>query len=191
MPRVPNPSWLSTAMLRPLLIAVTALLLSLLLAYSAFDSPARVSPQGCRMSYMSPSYVLQTGFNASWTVSSLATRYRLKLYREVGWDDTNQVRDTMLKWYSGEADSLKLRGTPVLFIPGNAGSANQCRSIASSASRQYYFSPSHVNAEFASRGVKPLDVFAGTPTLILQYLMKLSLDQSTSMRTSRPFMARR
>ena len=78
-------------MLRPLLLAVTALYLTLLLAYLAFDSPARISPQGCRMSWMSPSYVLQTGFNASWTTPSLAARYRLMLYREVGWDEA-QVR---------------------------------------------------------------------------------------------------
>lgn len=44
----------------------------------------QLSPQGCRMSYMSPSYVLQDGFNASWT--RLAERYSLWLYREVGWD---------------------------------------------------------------------------------------------------------
>jgi hypothetical protein len=36
------------------------------------------------MSFMSPSYVLQDGFNASW--SRLATRYTLWMYREVGWD---------------------------------------------------------------------------------------------------------
>lgn len=50
--------------------------------------PDQLSPQGCRMSYMSPSYILQSGFNASWT--SLSGRYSLWLYREVGWDN-NQV----------------------------------------------------------------------------------------------------
>lgn len=37
------------------------------------------------MSYMSPSYVLQTGFDEWW--SNLAKRYSLYLYREVAWDD--------------------------------------------------------------------------------------------------------
>lgn len=41
------------------------------------------------MSWMSPSYVLQSEFNASWT--PLASRYSLLLYREVGWEPT-QVR---------------------------------------------------------------------------------------------------
>ena len=50
--------------------------------------PDQLSPQGCRMSYMSPSYILQSNFNASWT--SLSGRYSLWLYREVGWED-NQV----------------------------------------------------------------------------------------------------
>ncbi|EJD01013.1 PGAP1-domain-containing protein [Fomitiporia mediterranea MF3/22] len=130
-------------MLRSTVLAGLSLLITLLLAYSAFDTPTKISPQGCRMSYMSPSYVLQTGFNASWTSASLASRYRLMLYREVGWDSTDE-----------------LRGIPVLFIPGNAGSAHQVRSIASSATRQFYSSPSHISPAFASRNLRPLDVFA-------------------------------
>lgn len=47
-------------------------------------SVATLSPQGCRMSWMSPSYVVQDGFNTTWT--PLARRYSLLLYREVGWD---------------------------------------------------------------------------------------------------------
>ncbi|KAL4247022.1 GPI inositol-deacylase [Abortiporus biennis] len=99
-----------------------------------------LSPQGCRMSWMSPSYVLQTSFDQSWTL--LAKRYSLWLYREVGWETS------------------ELRGTPVLFIPGNAGSSHQVRSIASSATRQYYSSPYDVSPEFWSRPLKPLDFFA-------------------------------
>jgi len=41
------------------------------------------------MSYMSPSYLVQSRFDTSWT--SLAKRYSLLLYREVGWED-NEVR---------------------------------------------------------------------------------------------------
>ena len=55
---------------------------------ASIQTPDQLSPQGCRMSYMSPSYILQSGFNASWT--SLSGRYSLWLYREVGWDN-NQV----------------------------------------------------------------------------------------------------
>lgn len=36
------------------------------------------------MSWMSPSYLLQAGFDTTW--SPLASRYSLWLYHEVGWD---------------------------------------------------------------------------------------------------------
>ena len=56
--------------------------------WASTQAPGQLSPQGCRMSYMSPSYIFQSGFNASWT--GLSRRYSLWLYREVGWDN-NQV----------------------------------------------------------------------------------------------------
>lgn len=164
-------------MLRPLLLAVTALCLTLRFAYLAFDSPARISPQACRMSWMSPSYALQTGFNASWTTPSLAARYRLMLYREVGWDEAQVCLSTILCFQCAEGQ--KPRGIPVLFIPGNAGSGHQVRSIASSASRQYYASPSQVKPEFLTRHAKPLDFYAGTPGLSDYQNLKYSTDPLT------------
>ncbi|KAF8638570.1 hypothetical protein AX17_002112 [Amanita inopinata Kibby_2008] len=117
--------------------------LALFIFYSAFsDISKNLSPQGCRMSWMSPSYVLQSQFNRSWT--PLGNRYSLWLYREVGWD-ANQITGDRV---------------PILFIPGNAGSSHQVRSIASSATRQYYASPHTVSPDFVSRAVKPLDFFA-------------------------------
>jgi len=69
-------------------------LLAFLLCYRAtLDNADNLSPQGCRMSWMSPSYVQQAGFNASWT--PLARRYSLWLYREVGWDSV-QVSDSSI-----------------------------------------------------------------------------------------------
>lgn len=53
----------------------------------------------------------------------------------------------------------KANGNPVLFIPGNAGSSHQARSIASSAARQFYASPGVVNAEFATS--RSADIFTG------------------------------
>ena len=47
------------------------------------------------MSWMSPSYLLQSEFNTSWT--PLANRYSLWLYREVGWEP-NQVRFGLGGW---------------------------------------------------------------------------------------------
>ncbi|GJJ07529.1 hypothetical protein Clacol_001731 [Clathrus columnatus] len=104
-------------------------------------NPDRLSPQACRMSYMTPSYALETDFNSSWT--RLARRYSLWLYREYSWESHE-----------------KLNGTPVLFIPGNAGSSRQVRSIASSATRQYYSEPYRISPQFVNTEIKPLDVFA-------------------------------
>ncbi|KAG9049980.1 GPI inositol deacylase [Tulasnella sp. UAMH 9824] len=92
------------------------------------------------MSWMSPSYVLQSSFNASWT--PLAKRYSLWLYREVGWESENT-----------------LHGSPVLFIPGNAGSSRQARSIASSAIRQIYTNPYVPSSEFTKGTIAPVDIF--------------------------------
>ena len=50
----------------------------------------------------------------------------------------------------------------MLFIPGNSGSSHQVRSIASSATRQYFSSPYVISPDFSSRSPasKPLDIFA-------------------------------
>lgn len=51
-----------------------------------------LSPQGCRMSYMWPNYILLAEFNTSW--SKLANRYSLWLYREGdGWDTSREVSE--------------------------------------------------------------------------------------------------
>jgi hypothetical protein len=43
----------------------------------------------CRMSWMSPSYLQMTALNTS--VTPLASKYKLFLYREVGWDADQTV----------------------------------------------------------------------------------------------------
>ncbi|KAJ7498547.1 PGAP1-like protein-domain-containing protein [Mycena latifolia] len=127
-------------------IALFSVLSVAFLYFATLDTANDLSPQGCRMSYMYPSYVLQAGFDVAWT--PLAKRYSLWLYREVdpygkGWEPTHVTN-----------------GVPVLFIPGNAGSSRQVRSIASSATRQYYDAPYSIASEFRSRSLKPLDFFA-------------------------------
>jgi glycosylphosphatidylinositol deacylase len=78
----------SGRLLIPLLSATTLALLAAFYA-SGVQSPNRLSPQGCRMSWMSPSYILQPDFNATWT--RLSRRYSLWLYREVGWESHEEV----------------------------------------------------------------------------------------------------
>jgi len=74
------------------LLGLGSLLAVLLFFLASFDISKNLSPQGCRMSWMSPSYVLQTGFDTSW--SPLARRYTLWLYREVGWDSVHVCNNT-------------------------------------------------------------------------------------------------
>ncbi|KAJ3555841.1 hypothetical protein NM688_g2357 [Phlebia brevispora] len=134
------------------------------LYYAGVDTVNTLSPQGCRMSWMSPSYVLQPNFDRSW--SPLAGRYSLWLYREVGWE------------------SNELHGSPVLFIPGNAGSSQQVRSIASSATRQFYSSPYQIAEGFRTRNIKPLDFFA------VEFNEDLSAFHGSTLDAQRQYTAR-
>ena len=78
-------SLLWSYMLRTITVLGLWSLLVVFLLYQANSNIVQnLSPQGCRMSWMSPSYRLQTGFDT--TLSPLASRYSLWLYREVGWD---------------------------------------------------------------------------------------------------------
>jgi glycosylphosphatidylinositol deacylase len=72
------------ALYAPTVIAVIAVVVLLACFDASSNTPLSLSSQGCRMSWMSPSYVLQQDFNASWT--PLAARYSLWLYREHGWE---------------------------------------------------------------------------------------------------------
>ncbi|KZT39644.1 PGAP1-domain-containing protein, partial [Sistotremastrum suecicum HHB10207 ss-3] len=128
--------------LRLAFVTLLAVLFTAWTYRATVDSVKTLSPQGCRMSYMYPEYILQKEFNSTWT--PLANRYSLWLYREGdGWDTARQ-----------------LTGNPVLFIPGNAGSSHQVRSIASSATTQYFATRGGIiSPEFRSRGLKPLDFY--------------------------------
>lgn len=97
-------------------------------------------PGTCVMSWMNPSYVPMTGFDSSFT--RLAAKYSLYLYREGGVD--RDVQPT---------------GVPILFIPGNAGSFRQIRSIAASAARQYYSELDADPEAVMARGSRVLDFF--------------------------------
>lgn len=76
--------------------------------------------------------------------SRLGTKYGLYLYREHGVEHSQDPT-----------------GTPALFVPGNAGSYGQVRSVASSTARQFYRDTTGLpNAEWANnRG--PIDWWTG------------------------------
>jgi GPI inositol-deacylase len=103
----------------------------------------QVDPQGCVMSTMTPTYIKMTGFDTEH--SRFATKYSLYLYREEGVDDYTQ-------------ENIGLRGAPVLFLPGNAGSYKQVRSLSSEASRYFHNVVQH-DQEAMRSGTSSLDFF--------------------------------
>ncbi|KAI8089282.1 PGAP1-like protein-domain-containing protein [Halteromyces radiatus] len=92
--------------------------------------------KGCQVPYMRPRYVKQTDFDSEKT--RFAGKYGLYLYRELDVDISDEVT-----------------GTPVLFIPGHAGSYKQVRTIAAEAAYQYY----QRKGSLSHNGAANLDVF--------------------------------
>ena len=117
------------------LVAVFAILQSAL--------KLQLDPQGCRMSRMSPTYIKLSGFDSEH--SRFASKYALHLYREEGVEE-----------YS--AENIGLRGAPILFIPGNAGSYKQVRSLSSEAARHYHGAVKQ-DQQASNEGVRGLDFF--------------------------------
>ncbi|KAI1192557.1 PGAP1-like protein-domain-containing protein [Nemania serpens] len=120
-----------------LLTSMVGIALLISIVYSSTN--LQCDPKGCRMSWMSPSFVHFSDFDTEHT--RLASKYSLYLYREQGIDN-----------------GPKVRGIPVLFIPGNAGSYKQVRSIASESARHFHETV-HPNVAAADSGVKNLDFF--------------------------------
>jgi hypothetical protein len=96
-------------------------------------------PKGCAMSYMMPMFARFSDFDTEHT--RFASKYSLYMYREGGVDEDTRVK-----------------GIPVLFIPGNAGSYKQIRPIAAEAAR-YFHDVLRMDANAIADGKRPLDVF--------------------------------
>ncbi|KAJ3183453.1 GPI inositol deacylase [Geranomyces variabilis] len=89
-------------------------------------------PSGCEMTYMWPDYILEEAFRP-------ADKYKLYLYKEA--DGLERERNPT--------------GTPVLFIPGNAGSYKQARSLGSVLTHEYR----RLTAANPGAKLAPFDVF--------------------------------
>ncbi|OAL72485.1 GPI inositol-deacylase [Trichophyton violaceum] len=103
----------------------------------------QIDPQGCKTPSMLPTYIKLGGFDTEHT--RFASKYNLYLYRERGVDD-----------YSEE--DIGLKGVPVLFLPGNAGSYRQGRSLASEASLYFHNVLQH-DQDRVKVGTRSLDFF--------------------------------
>lgn len=97
--------------------------------------------QKCESIYMYPSYAKLNGIN-SYKETRFADKYHLYLYREQGLDKDPLDSDNI----------VQIDGIPVLFIPGNAGSYKQGRSIAAQLSNYYnqkdFFDFEQLNSEY-------------------------------------------
>ncbi|KAH7128760.1 PGAP1-like protein-domain-containing protein [Dendryphion nanum] len=98
----------------------------------------QLDTKGCEMSYMRPMFTHFDDFDTEHT--RFATKYSLYLYREGGIDEDARVK-----------------GVPVLFIPGNAGSYKQVRALAAD-SAYYYHNTWGIGATNAAK--RPLDFFS-------------------------------
>ncbi|KAI8370077.1 PGAP1-like protein-domain-containing protein [Choanephora cucurbitarum] len=118
------------------LIILLAILDSFLLHRSEVSSV--ISPlqrhdiQSCEMSYAYPMFF---EVDRQKPESTLSKKYRLYLYREGDLDDPN-----------------RLYGIPALFIPGQAGSHKQIRSLASETTRLFHSSQAEQNLDFFTVG---------------------------------------
>ncbi|WVQ93345.1 hypothetical protein IAU59_000413 [Kwoniella sp. CBS 9459] len=99
-------------------LSIIALLIPWVLYCAYTHDNAECGAWGCEMSWMTPSYQ-----SIDWPDNPIP-RYTLHLYREMGWEHDAEPA-----------------GVPVIFVPGNAGSYQQVRSIASSAARQLQGEP--------------------------------------------------
>lgn len=121
-----------------LILLATGVLLAGII-HSGFNH--QMDPKGCTMTFMQPSYYRLLGLRPEQT--KLALKYSLLLYRDE-YDYVPQVEHGKIiqtkenEWSIDEDAKLRPTGVPALFIPGNAGSAKQVRSMAKEASKYYY-----------------------------------------------------
>ncbi|KAK3112947.1 GPI inositol deacylase [Teratosphaeriaceae sp. CCFEE 6253] len=122
-----------------LTLATTACSIILLATIVRSFLTLQMDPKGCAMSYMRPAFAPFPDFDTEHT--RFASKYSLYLYREGGVDEDTRVK-----------------GIPVLFIPGNAGSYKQVRPIAAEAAN-YFQDVLGKGAVALASGKRPLDIF--------------------------------
>jgi len=116
-----------------------------LIAYIYSNPLSGADSPGCRMSYMGPSYARIRGFDETHT--RFASKYSLYLYREQDHDPAPQ----------NDNGFESLDGIPILFIPGNAGSYRQVRSIAAETSNLYF--EEYRNSDELNKNARNFDFF--------------------------------
>ncbi|KAF9295030.1 GPI inositol deacylase [Linnemannia elongata] len=150
------------------LLVFSAVILTCVI-HSSFNH--QLDPKGCIMTYMQPTYYRLLAFDE--TMTRFAGKYNLLLYRDGDYDDdrlrsplnhvdiggsnlVTHIRSS--EWAVDKSIKVRPTGVPALFIPGNAGSAKQVRSMAKEAARYYYETLPREEGGHAA-GSKPIDFF--------------------------------
>ncbi|KAK4514962.1 uncharacterized protein ATC70_002569 [Mucor velutinosus] len=123
--RAAHTHWILFALVVGTILALFAMVDSFYL--HLFKSAQRQEQQQCAMSYAYPTFTEITNKPNS----ALSAKYKLYLYREGYLDGPDQ-----------------LYGVPALFIPGQAGSHKQIRSLASTTTHLYYDGKSDRNIDY-------------------------------------------
>ncbi|CAF9934495.1 MAG: GPI inositol deacylase [Heterodermia speciosa] len=123
-----------------LTLTCTFIAISLLLSIIHSFATRQLDPKGCHMYYSRSIFTQFADFDTEHT--RFASKYSLYLYREGGFDEDPEVK-----------------GVPVLFIPGNAGSYKQVRSLASE-SAQYYYNVIAQDPKALEDGATSIDFFS-------------------------------
>ncbi|KAI9890221.1 MAG: GPI inositol deacylase [Vezdaea aestivalis] len=123
------------------LLTLSATVVAACLLFATLHSltSSQLDRKGCRMSYMRPAFAKFDDFDTEHT--RFASKYSLYLYRE-------QMVD----------EDTKVKGVPVLFIPGNAGSYKQVRPIAAEAAT-YFQDKVQQDVNAIRNGTRSLDFF--------------------------------
>ncbi|KAG0205911.1 GPI inositol deacylase [Mortierella sp. GBA30] len=115
----------------------------------------------CQDTYMQPKFFRLLGFDRERT--AFAGKYGLLLFRDQ-YDYRLSIPPSMLNEYDlhtvtvDKEAKIQPLGIPALFIPGNAGSAKQMRSIAKEASKFYYENAAE-GQRYGRTPSRPIDFF--------------------------------
>ena len=123
-----------------LTLAVTALAGIIIFAITQAFLSRQLDPKGCDIPWTRPTYIEFKDFDTEHT--RFATKYHLYMLRDGSYDE-----------------DAKVKGVPVLFIPGNAGSFKQGRILAFEALEQFHNGILQ-DSQALKEGVTSMDLFA-------------------------------
>lgn len=123
-----------------LILVLTALAGILVFAITQAFLSRQLDPKGCDIPWTRPTYIEFKDFDTEHT--RFATKYHLYMLRDGSYDEDPRVK-----------------GVPVLFIPGNAGSFKQGRILAFEALEQFHNGILQ-NPQASKEGTTSMDLFA-------------------------------